>query len=84
MSNKLNHLERYSLIASIATLLIGRWFYTASDDEFMYSVLTVLVLVMLAANALVIIAVIILEWSPDTDAMKDFESASATPMVFLI
>lgn len=76
MSQHLNILERYSLLASIATLLVGRVFYASSSDDIVYVLLTMLVLLMLAANVLVIFSVIYLDWKPADEAHKEFETAS--------
>lgn len=75
MSNKLNYLELYSLVASVLTLLTGQVFYAATASPLVARFLTILVLVMLALNGLVVVSIIYYEWRPAEDPHLEFERA---------
>lgn len=62
------------------TLLSGQVFYASDADKFVYIILTVLVLTMLTANAVVIGVVLYMEFKPEEDdAHKDFASMVFNP-----
>lgn len=83
MSEGLNLLERYSLIASVVTLLCGQVFFASSSNPTVYKILTIMVLAMLALNVLIILVVIYLEFHPD-DVIKEFVATTASEVSLLL
>lgn len=85
MSRRLNLLERVALIASAVTLLCGQVFQASTSSGAVFTLLTVLVLTILVCNALIIAAVVYMEWSPAVDdAQKQFDDLAMIEKVLFI
>lgn len=72
------------MASSVLTLLSGQVFYSTEDSGAVRNMLTIMVLVMLAANILMVVLVIIAEWKPWSDPHAEFDKmSSAQPVEFL-